>query len=158
MGIEIPRDIADAESVPDDLDSGVVGPVQFPSPRRRRIAGFVYLGAAVIAALGGIAGLPGGVYAVAGGLALLAAYHFFTAWDVAVGETGALEIAARQVSFPVGHASAAIRFDGIRSRPTWNVILYAAGDPPTTRALVLIDAVGGGVMGKPYEETLTEPG
>ena len=158
MGIEIPREVADAESVPDDLDSGSVGPYQFPTPRRRRAAGFVYLGAAGLAVLGAVLGLPTGLYFVAGGLTLLAGYHFITAWQMKVDEEGALELAARRVSFAVGHASAAIRFEGLRARPIWNVILYAAGDPPDRRALVLIDAVGGGVVGETYEEELEQPG
>ena len=35
---------------------------------------------------------------------------------------------------------------GLRSRPTWRILLYSAEDPPTTRGLVLVDAVEGDVV------------
>ena len=30
---------------------------------------------------------------------------------------------------------------GIRSRPTWRILLYSAEDPPAQRGLVLVDGV-----------------
>ena len=51
-GIHIPREVADAEGVPEDLDANVVGPYRFPDPRRRRLASWLYLaGAAVVGVL-----------------------------------------------------------------------------------------------------------
>jgi hypothetical protein len=35
---------------------------------------------------------------------------------------------------------------GLRSRPTWRILLYSADEPPTQRGLVLVDAVEGGVV------------
>ena len=38
-GIHIPREVAEAEGLPEELDANIVGPYRFPDPRRRRIAG-----------------------------------------------------------------------------------------------------------------------
>ncbi len=62
--------------------------------------------------------------------------------------------AAAVVDFPIGHASAAIRFQGWRSRPRWSVLLYSAVDPPDRRALVLIDAITGDPIDLPYVEAI----
>jgi hypothetical protein len=53
----------------------------------------------------------------------------------------------------VGHASAAVRFAGWRSRPRWAVVLYSASDPPDERALVVVDAVAGDVV-ETYREAI----
>ncbi|HEY5578268.1 MAG TPA: hypothetical protein VIL12_01115 [Acidimicrobiia bacterium] len=154
MGIEIPRHVAKAAGIPEDLDSSGGGHYRFPSPSRRRIAGVVYGIGALGAGLGAALGLPSGMWAVAAGLAALAFYHFITAWDVGVDETQALRAAGREVGFPVGHASATLRFEGVRSRPVWGVLLYSADDPPSRRALVRIDATAGRLLGEPYEEPI----
>jgi len=35
---------------------------------------------------------------------------------------------------------------GLRSRPTWRILLYSAEDPPARRGLVLVDGVDGTVV------------
>ena len=151
-GIEIPRDLADAEGVPEDLDANVVGPYQFPSPTRRRASGVVFLAGAAVAGLGAALGLPAGLYVMAGFLALVGIFHFLTAWELAVSAEDALSSASREVSFPVGHASAAVTFEGCRSRPVWHVLVYAAEGSPSARGLVRVDGVGGNVLGSALEE------
>ena len=49
--------------------------------------------------------------------------------------------ATRRVGFAVGHASAQLGWRGLRSRPTWRILLYSAENPPTKRGLVLVDGV-----------------
>lgn len=152
MDIEIPKELAEAEQVPEDLNANVVGPYMFPTPRRRRTSGFIYAAAAGVALIGGLTILPGGMLAVAGALMLLALYQMWTATDVLVDERQAFALAGRAVEFAVGHASGAIRFEGLRSHPVWNILLYDAGDPPTRRALVQIDAVIGVIRRDVYVE------
>jgi hypothetical protein len=154
MGFEIPREIADAEGVPEDLDSNVVGMFRFPSARRRRSAGLVYFAAAAVAVAFGLTVLPAGMLWVGAVLAGLGVYHFLAAFETKVDEEEALAIAGRQVPFSIGHASAALRFEGVRAYPVWNVLVYDADDPPTQRALVFIDAVGGAERRPPYFDTL----
>jgi hypothetical protein len=153
--LEIPNDVAADAAVPEDLDSDVYGPYAVPEPARRRSAGLVYLGAALLVAVGIAVGLPGGMGVAAAGLGALAAYHAITAWHLAVREDRALETANRATEFPVGHASAAMSFEGWRARPVWNVLVFSADDPPTKRGLVRVDALSGEVV-ETYTEAIVE--
>ncbi len=146
-GIHIERDLADSLAIEEELDSNVVGPYRFPSPMRRRIAGWVFVVAAVLAMV-----VIDGGWLPAIGLFGLAAWNFASAWPLAVDESRALAIAGAAVGFPVGHASAAVTFRGVRSRPHWSVVVYSAEEPPDQRALVVVDAVSGEVADQPYVE------
>ena len=142
------------DQLPADLDAaGYVGPYLFPNNSRRRIAGGLYL---VIGVAAIVAGLVAGSDAVlvnggfvAGGVALIAfgLYCIQAGWDLAVDENDALVAATREVGFPVGHASAQLAWRGLRSRPTWRILLYSNQSPPDRRGLVLVDGVDGEIMG-----------
>lgn len=147
-GIHIDRDLATSVAIEEELDANAVGVYRFPSPQRRRLAGWVYL---VMALLAPIA-VEGWV--VSAGLAALGIWHFLAAWPLEIDETAALRVAGAAADFPVGHASAAVRFAGWRSRPRWAVVLYSASDPPDQRALVVVDAVNGEVVAS-YRETIS---
>lgn len=153
-GIEVPREVADAERLPDDLDANLTGEYTVPDPARRATSAKVYLAGAMVAALGALADLGSGMWWMAGALVGLAVYHRWSAWPMSVREATALETAGRALDFTVGHASAAVRFRGLRVRPEWNVILYDAEEPPSRRALVFVDAVSGEVRGQPFVEVL----
>ncbi len=137
------------DELPADLDvTAYVGPYLFPTMRRRRIAGWLYLGIAALVLLGWL-GTGNGGLAVAGiGLVLVGAYHFASAWPLVVDQTEALLIASRTVGFAVGHSSAQIAWRGLRARPAWRILLYSADEPPTIRGLVELDAVDGHVLGE----------
>ncbi|MGH8913870.1 MAG: hypothetical protein ACRDZM_05055, partial [Acidimicrobiia bacterium] len=132
-GIFIERDLADSVAIEEELDSNVVGPYRFPHPTRRRTAGWVFVVAAVITMI-----VIDGGWLPAIGLLALSAWNFASAWPLKVDESRALSLAGAAVDFPVGHASAAVTFRGIRSRPRWSVILYSAAEPPDMRALVVV--------------------
>jgi hypothetical protein len=151
------RDVGDDEvrdELPEDLHAaGYVGPYVFPNNNRRRIPAVLYallgLGAVVAWAVtrGGDPVLVNGGVLVAGiGLLLVAAYTWQAGFDLAVDERDALVAATRTVGFAVGHASAQLGWRGLRSRPTWRILLYSAEDPPATRGLVLVDGVDGTVL------------
>ncbi len=146
-GIHIERDLADSVATEEELDANVVGPYRFPEPKRRRIAGWVFVAGAALAAV-----LIDGGWIPAIGFLALAAWQFASAWPLAIHEEEALGIAGGEVGFPVGHASAAVTFKGLASRPRWSVVLYSATEPPDQRALVVIDAVSGEVVEEPYVE------
>jgi hypothetical protein len=148
-GIHVPREVAQRAGLPEDLDSGMEGPYVFPDPRRRRIAAAVYLVAGLLAAL--LLPLSWWVPAIP---LLLAVWHLLSAWPLGIDQDRALELAAPLVPFTVGHASAAVTFHGWRSRPRWHVVVYDAAEPPSRRALVVIDAVTGEMVGAPYLEPL----
>jgi hypothetical protein len=139
------------DELPEELDaSGYVGPYTFPNNNRRRISGLIF-GAAGLVGVGlylirgpGVLVNKGSFY---GGLFLLAlaCYHVASGVTLRVNETDALVAATRSVGFTVGHASAQLSWRGLVSHPTWRILLYSADDPPSKRALVLVDGVAGTV-------------
>jgi hypothetical protein len=141
------------DELPEDLDvSAYVGPYTFPDISRRRIPGVIYLvSAAVLLALwlakgdGGVL-VNRGFLGVAIGLAVVGLYCFAAGYPLKHREVDALAAASREVGFPVGHASAQLSWRGLRSRPTWRILLYSAENPPDKRGLVLVDAVDGTVV------------
>ncbi|HEX7167061.1 MAG TPA: hypothetical protein VF230_08780, partial [Acidimicrobiales bacterium] len=141
------------DELPEDLDaSGYVGPYTFPDNARRRVPGILYVvaGLALLGtwfAAGDAAVLVNRGTAVAGvALVAIGVYSILAGYPLAFDETRALAAAGRKVGFAVGHASAQLGWRGLRSRPTWRILLYSADEPPTQRGLVLIDAVDGSVV------------
>ena len=92
---------------------------------------------------------------MAGVMLALAVWHWLAAWPLNLQPEEALVIASRNAPFPIGHASAAVIFFGLRSRPRWHVVMYDAAEPPTARALVVVDGVTGEVADDPYTETFS---
>lgn len=157
-----PEDVRD--ELPADLDaSGYVGPYTFPDNARRRIPGFLYLTIAVLClAAWAVAGddavlVNDGFLFVAVGLALFGAYSLLTGSHLGVDETEALVAATRAAGFAVGHASAQLGWRGLRSRPTWRILLYSAEEPPARRGLVLVDGLDGEVLEHFVEDNPEDP-
>jgi hypothetical protein len=146
------------DELPEDLDvTRYVGMYTFPDIRRRRAPAFAYLLLAVgLGALWAGSGeavlVNDGFAAAAVVLALIAIYHLVAAWPLAVKDTDALLAAAGEVGFPIGHASAQLGWRGLRSRPTWRILLYSSEDPPAKRGLVLVDGVDGEVLDHVIED------
>jgi hypothetical protein len=119
------------DELPDDLNaSEYVGPYQFPDNSRRRKPAALYLVMAAVCLVLGAFGI----------------FSFTSGWRMQVDEKQALVAAQGAVGFAVGHASAQQVWRGLRSRPTWRVLAYSAENPPRQRALVLVDAIEGGVL------------
>ena len=148
------------DSLPDDLNvSEYVGPYVFPNNNRRRVPGYLYLGLAVVLAVLYFVTksstpvlINAGMLWAALALALIGGYHLLSGFDLDVDEQDALVAATKRVAFPVGHASAQLGWRGLRSRPTWRILLYSAENPPVTRGLVLVDGVDGEII-----DWFTEP-
>ncbi len=157
------------DELPSDLDvSGFVGPYRFPDNSRRRIPGVMYLVIAALCLLAWIVahdranGLVNGGFLLAAGLLAFAGVMSLTSsWHLRLDEKDALVAATRQVGFPVGHASAQMAWRGLRSRPTWRILLYSIENPPRRRGFVLVDAIDGHVVEHLVEdnpeEDWTEP-
>jgi hypothetical protein len=147
----VAEDVSDEhqDQLPEELDvTAYVGPYVFPNINRRRIPAVMYAALAVLCFAGWVWSTNTGLLAAAVLLGAISAYHFATAWNLAVDQTQALVVATRAVGFPVGHASAQLAWRGLRSRPVWRILLYSADEPPTMRGLVELDAVDGHVMGE----------
>jgi len=159
-GVSEPRDEGEIrDELPEDLDAaGYVGPYTFPDNARRRIPGLLYLGVAVVCVvLWATAGddavlVNDGLLWCAGGLTLFGLYCIVAGQKLRTDETDALVAATRAVGFPVGHASAQLGWRGLRSVPTWRILLFSAEEPPATRGFVLVDAVTGEVLDKIVED------
>jgi hypothetical protein len=146
-----PTATSDAEvrdALPDDLNvSEFVGPYVFPNNNRRRVPGYLYIGIGVLCILlwvlrhGDAVLVNAGILAGGISLVLIGSYHLLAGFDLDVDERDALVAATERVGFPVGHASAQLGWRGLRSRPTWRILLYSAENPPTRRGLVLVDGV-----------------
>lgn len=148
------------DELPEDLDAkGFVGPYLFPDNSRRRRPAYIYLAIAAASLVGWIAnrGDDGSALVNEGWLwaAVLFAgvglFSFTSGWRMHVDEKQALVAAQGAVGWAVGHASAQQVWRGLRSRPTWRVLVYSSENPPRQRGLVLVDAVDGRVV-----EHLTE--
>jgi hypothetical protein len=153
MADDTTRDEDVTDALPEDLNAAdYVGPYVFPNNNRRRVPGYLYLlvGAGCIATwaiAGPDAVLVNGGFLFAGVLlVLLGAYHLVAGWNLDVDERDALVAATREVGFAVGHASAQLGWRGLRSRPTWRILLYSAEEPPLKRGLVLVDGVDGEIV------------
>ncbi|MEA3217714.1 MAG: hypothetical protein QOJ19_3870 [Acidimicrobiia bacterium] len=146
------------DELPEDLDvSGFVGPYVFPNNSRRRVPGALYLlmAAGLVAVWLLAEGSPlvnGGFLLAALLLAVAGAYSLLSGWNLAVDERDALVAATAEVGFAVGHASAQMGWRGLLSKPTWRILLYSAEDPPTKRALVLVDGIAGGIIDRIVED------
>ena len=147
------------DELPADLDvTGLVGPYVFPDNGRRRIQALIHLVVAValIALWAGFGGdgvlVNDGYLVVAGILVAVAAYSTASARRLQVRELDALAAAAREVGFPVGHASAQMAWRGVLSIPTWRVLVFSADDPPTKRGLVVVDGISGDILGSAVED------
>jgi hypothetical protein len=141
------------DELPGELDAvGFVGPYLFPDNKRRRIPAVIYAVAGLLLLVLWAADHQGGIlvndgFLVAGIAGLgLAAYHWAAGYPLVVRDLDALTSASKEVGFPIGHASAQLGWRGLRSRPTWRILLYSADDPPTKRGLVLVDGVDGSVV------------
>lgn len=141
------------DQLPDDLNAVEhAGDYEFPDNSRRRRPAVLYAVIAVVCAV---------VYATASDdsplvntgllwaavlLGVVAVFSFSSGWRMTVDEQQALVAAQGAVGFPVGHASAQQVWRGLRSRPTWRVLVYSVEEPPRRRGLVLVDAIDGRVV------------
>jgi hypothetical protein len=142
-----------ADELPEDLDvTAYVGPYLFPDIRRRRIAGGIVALIGFGSLVGGIASGNTGLIVAGVLLGLIAAYHYVAGWHLELDQTAALAAASRAAGFPVGHASAQLGWRGLRSRPSWRILLYSADAPPRQRGLVEVDAIDGTILGQYVED------
>ncbi len=161
MASHIDENIDDhTDELPDDLDvSEYVGPYMFPDNNRRRVPALMYLAVGAVLTISWLATRGSGSSTVnrgflIGGLFLLAlgVYGLIAGVKLNVQEVDALAAASTHVGFAVGHASAQLGWQGLKSRPTWRILLYSAEDPPKKRGLVLVDGVDSSIVGDMVED------
>ena len=143
------------DELPDELDvSAFVGPYQFPDNSRRRIPGYLYLGVAVaVLRCCGSATTTAACSSTAASCRRRSSSRSSASYCITVRLAHAASTRRtrssrrhKAVGFPVGHASAQLGWRGLRSRPTWRILLYSAEEPPKRRGFVLVDAVDGHIV------------
>lgn len=138
--------------LPDELNAAEhATPYRFPDNSRRRWPAALYAVIALVCLVlwltnDGSSLVNRGYLWAAILLGAVALFSFTSGWRMTVDEKQALVAAQGAVGFPVGHASAQQVWRGLRSRPTWRVLVYSAEEPPRRRGLVLVDAVNGRVV------------
>lgn len=148
---EAPRPDDVRDELPEDLNAVEhVGPYEFPDNSRRRKPAILYTIVALTCFVLWLtqrdsALVNDGFLWAAILLGVVAVFSFTSGWRMRFDEQQALVAAQGAVGFPVGHASAQQVWRGLRSRPTWRVLVYSAEDPPRRRGLVLVDAIDGSV-------------
>jgi hypothetical protein len=148
---EAPRPDDVRDELPEDLNAVEhIGPYEFPDNSRRRKPAILYMIVALTCLLLWLtqrdsALVNDGFLWAAILLGVVAVFSFTSGWRMRFDEQQALVAAQGAVGFPVGHASAQQVWRGLRSRPTWRVLVYSAEDPPRRRGLVLVDAIDGSV-------------
>jgi len=160
---DAPADDDLRDSLPDDLNAAeFAGVYDFPDNSRRRKPGYLYLAFAVVCAAVWLAKrdssalVNNGVLWAAVLLTVFGLFSISSGWRMRIDEKQALVAAQGAVGFAVGHASAQQVWRGLRSRPTWRVLIYSAEDPPRRRGLVLVDAVDGTVVEHMVQENPIE--
>lgn len=151
------------DELPADLDIEALD-VTYSCPDivQRRLAGYVYLTLAAVAAVVWVTRnarpvlINDGIAAVALVLGLVGFYQLRAGWRLVIRELDALVAAGAAVDFTVAHASAQLGWRGLRSRPAWRILAYSAEDPPLKRALVVVDGVDGRVLEKLVEDNPEE--
>ena len=149
------------DALPEDLNAVEhLGEYEFPDNSRRRRPAIIYWVLAAICLLLWLVYGDGGVLVNEGMLwaaiilAAVGVFSYTSGWRMKIDEKEALVAAQQAVGFPVGHASAQQVWRGLRSRPTWRVLVYSTEDPPRRRGLVLVDAVDGTVGEHLIEDNL----
>ena len=139
--------------LPDDLNAVEhTLTYEFPDNSRRRKPGILYLTVAALCLVlwlvkrNDSAMVNSGFLWAAILLGVVGLFSITSGWRMKFDEQQALVAAQGAVGFAVGHASAQQVWRGLRSRPTWRVLCYAAEEPPRRRGLVLVDAVNGRVV------------
>jgi hypothetical protein len=149
------------DQLPDDLNAvDNLALYEFPDNSRRRRPAVIYFVLAAISLVLWLVYGDGGVLVNVGMLwaaiilAAVGIFSYTSGWRMHIDEKEALVAAQQAVGFPVGHASAQQVWRGLRSRPTWRVLVYSTEDPPQRRGLVLVDAVDGTVGEHLIEDNL----
>lgn len=142
------------DALPADLDvTGLVGPYRLPDNSRRRVPAVLYLFIGILCIAGWAltrnddpVAVNEGILWVGIGLLAASAYGFSAGWHLGFDEKEALVRAQHAAGFAIGHASAQLGWRGLRSRPTWRILLYSIENPPAQRAFVLVDGVDGSIV------------
>jgi len=141
------------DELPADLNiTELSGDYMLPNNNRRRIPAAIYLVMAIASLILWITSADSsplvndGFLWIAIFLGAFAVYGLVAGRTLLVDETEALVTATATVGFPIGHASAQMVWRGWLSRPVWRLLAYSADNPPSQRAIIVVDGINGNVL------------
>lgn len=157
-GIDISKDDAEKQVVPEDLNSLAVGSYIIPNPKRRKLYGFVLI---VTGLLSQIVFSLTGWLSVSSGSSLIVMFGLFILLidnSVNIKQNEVIKNIENNVPHSIGYYSIALTFELINSfkflKPIWTVIVYDHKNPPTKKTIIEIDAANGDLVSEVYTESI----
>lgn len=157
-GIDISREDAQKQVVPDDLNSLAVGSYIIPNPNRRRNYGYLLVFTSIISYFlfnltDWLSVAYGSLLVFATGVSIL-----FIDNSVKIKQSDVIKNIIKHVPHSIGYYSIALTFAFYKKfrflKPIWTVIVYDHENPPTEKTIVEIDASNGDLVSETYTESI----
>ena len=156
-GIEIDKDIAEENLLPDDLNSLAVGSYVVPDPRKRKQYPYVVLGVVLLSYITSLIIDFVSFVPVIIILSFIALLLFFVNNKFKIQQTEVIEKITDNIEHSIGYYSIALTFQFTLKNiltPVWTVIVYSHENPPLNKTIIEINAFSGEVITEPYTENL----
>ena len=156
-GIEIDKDIAEENLLPDDLNSLAVGSYVVPDPRKRKQYPYVVLVVVVLSYITSLIIDFVSFVPVIIILSFIALLLFFVNNKFKIQQQEVIERITNNIDHSIGYYSIALTFQFTFKNiltPVWTVIVYSHENPPLNKTIIEINAFSGKVITEPYTENL----
>ena len=158
-GIDISKEDADKQVVPEDLNSLAVGSYIVPNPKRRRTFAIMLIITAfvsqIVISLYDWLDITVGVFLVF----LIGIFILFIDNTINVEQSNVIENVAKHIPHSTGYYSIALTFQFMKKyrflKPVWTVIVYDHNNPPTMKTIIEIDASTAELVSEAYTESIT---
>ena len=157
-GIDISREDAEKQIVPDDLNSLAVGSYIIPNPNRRRTYGYLLIFTSISSYV--LFDLTNWLSVLYGSLLVFLFGIFVLLIDNAVNikQSDVISHIMKHVPNSIGYYSIALTFSFFKQirflKPIWTVIVYDHENPPKQKTIVEIDAANGDLVSETYTESI----
>ena len=156
-GIEIDKDIAEENLLPDDLNSLAVGSYVVPDPRKRKQYPYVVLGVVLLSFITSLIIDFVSFIPVIIILSIIALLLFLVNNKFKIQQQEVIERITNNIDHSIGYYSIALTFQFTFKNiltPVWTVIVYSHENPPLNKTIIEINAFNGKVITEPYTEKL----
>ena len=156
-GIEIDKDIAEENLLPDDLNSLAVGSYVVPDPRKRKQYPYVVLGVVLLSFITSLIIDFVSFVPVIIILSIIALLLFLVNNKFKIQQQEVIERITNNIDHSIGYYSIALTFQFTFKNiltPVWTVIVYSHENPPLNKTIIEINAFSGQVITEPYTENL----
>jgi len=156
-GIEIDKDIAEENLLPDDLNSLAVGSYVVPDPRKRKQYPYVVLGVVLLSFITSLIIDFVSFIPVIIILSIIALLLFLVNNKFKIQQQEVIERITNNIDHSIGYYSIALTFQFTFKNiltPVWTVIVYSHENPPSNKTIIEINAFSGKVITEPYTEKL----